>query len=182
MLHTSDWSKWSMFGHLALGRDRWKDLHAMCTSCEHWSSIQVIHIYWNRKGKQWFDLILRSVVHDPWSLRGPLTVHSCQAASALRPASEPGPHPASQARDKNKARFINIRRTVGHSQRWALQFANTHTHRWPNTDRETLPRRRASPGNGWWASWRTLVEQAKRKRREFESSHLWQRNNAKHFC
>lgn len=89
MLHTSDWSKWSMFGHLALGRDRWKDLHAMCTSCEHWSSIQVIHIYWNRKGKQRFDLILRSVVHDPWSLRGPLTVHSCQAASALRLASAP---------------------------------------------------------------------------------------------
>lgn len=149
-------------------------LHAMCTSCEHWYSIQVIQIYWNRKGKQWFGLILRSVVHDPWSLRGPLTVHSCQAASALRPVSEPGPHPASQDRAKNKPRFINIRRTVCHSQRWALQFANTHTHthRWPNTNRETLPRRRASPGNGWWASWRILVEQAEREKRVWTISFM----------
>lgn len=158
MLHTSDWSKWSMFGHLALGRDRWKDIHAMCT-CEHWSSIQVIHIYWNRKGKQWFDLILRSVVHDPWSLRGPLTVHSCQAASALRPASEPGPHPASQARDKNKARFINIRRTVGHSQRWALQFANTHTH---TKMAEHWPRDFATSSSFSWERLMSIMENPRR--------------------
>lgn len=68
----------------------------------------------------------------PGARRWPLTVHSCQPASALRPVSEPGPHSASQARAKNKLYFINIRRTVCHSQRWALRFANTQmAEHWP---------------------------------------------------
>ncbi len=39
--------------------------------------------------------------------------------------------------------------TVIHRDEHCGLLTHTHTHRWPNTDRETLPRRRASPGNGW---------------------------------
>lgn len=59
--------------------------------------------------------------------------------------------------------------SVIHTEELCGLPTHTRTYARTQTDRETLPRRRASLEIGWWASWRTLVEQAE-KERIFQSS------------
>ncbi len=127
------------------------------------------HIYWNKESKPWFKPYSEKLYAWPLELGmdlwlcTPARLHQISAQSVnqahtlpLRPGL------------KNKPNFINIKRTDCHSQRWALWFANTHTH---TQMAKYWPRDFATSSSFSWErlisiTGEILVEQAERERED----------------